>query len=534
MIPLLAVLLVAATLVSFASVFQSDQQRIMAELVSRHVHDRLLDVTVAVDLESYENPEFLDRLQRAEIAGQSRPWQMTMGLLILLSTSVTVVAIVIAVLAIQPLLLPLVIASSFPFWLATVRNSRDAHAFAYEMTPSDRERHYLSSILAGPGFAKELRLFGTASFLRGLHDALYDGRIARFRQLVRRRLRRSLAATAGTAGLTGFTMVLLVSFVLSGRIELASAVTGAIAVQQLGIRLRNMYASVGSLYEGSLFLEEFESFLRLGVTPDEPGKSAPAPQGFSRLVVDDLSFSYPGIRRAAVANVSMEISAGEVVALVGENGSGKTTLAKLLCHLYRPTSGRILWDQVDASTCNPAEMRRLVTGIFQDFAHYHLRARDNIAIGDHQRFSDLDGIMSAAKQAGADAFLTELPNGYETRLGRQFEGGQELSIGQWQRVALARALFRAAPFVVLDEPTAALDARAERALFDAIRDLLQGRTLLLISHRFSSVKSADRIFVMQAGRLVESGTHRQLLAEGGHYAELFYLQAASYLGEHPT
>lgn len=529
-IPSLAVLLATATLVSFATVFQNDQQRIMSELVSRHVTDRLLDVTVSVDLQSYEAPAFFDRLQRAGISAQSRPWQMTMGLLTLMSTGLTAAGIAVAVLAIQPVLLPLVVASSLPFWLATLRNSRDAHKFAYEMTPGDRERNYLGGILTGRTYAKEVRLFGIASFVRQMYDVLYDQRLARFRDLMRCRLRRSITATACTAALTGLALTVLVSLVLSGRSDLAGAITAALAMQQLGLRLRTMYGSVGSLYEGALFLEDFEAFLQLRVRQDDDTGVTVPPRGFSRLVLENVSFSYPGTSKNALSNLSMEILAGEIVALVGENGSGKTTLAKLLCHLYRPTMGRILWDGVDTANCKPSELRRFVTGIFQDFSQYHLRARDNIAVGDHERFRDLEAIIRAARQAGAHDFLVDLPQGYETRLGRQFEGGHELSVGQWQRVALARAFFRAAPFIVLDEPTAALDARAEHELFEAVRELLGGRTVLLISHRFSSVKSADRILVMQAGRLVEHGTHTDLLRRQGLYADLFTLQASSYLG----
>jgi ATP-binding cassette subfamily B protein len=220
------------------------------------------------------------------------------------------------------------------------------------------------------------------------------------------------------------------------------------------------------------------------------------------------------------------------VALVGENGSGKTTLAKLLAGLYRPTTGTITWDGVDINGVNAAELRTAIAAIFQDFLHFHLRARDNVGLGRVDFIDDLDDIQKAAQHADADAFLSTLPNGYETVLG-EFEGGSDLSIGQWQRVALARAFFRQAPFVILDEPTAALDPRAEHELFERIRALLGGRTVLLISHRFSSVRNADRIYVLQSGRVTEAGTHEELMERQGHYAELFQLQAAAYLaGRH--
>ena len=225
----------------------------------------------------------------------------------------------------------------------------------------------------------------------------------------------------------------------------------------------------------------------------------------------------------------MEIGAGEIVALVGENGSGKSTLAKLLCRLYLPQRGRVLWDGTDTATVDPDELRRSVAVIFQDFLHYALPAAENIGMGRHQHIGDAEAIRRAAVHAGADEFLAKLPDGYGTVLGPEFEGGRELSVGQWQRVALARAFFRDAPFIILDEPTAALDARAEHELFASIRTLCRGRSVLLISHRFSSVRSADRIYVLDGGRMAESGSHDQLMARRGRYAELFALQASAYL-----
>jgi ATP-binding cassette, subfamily B, bacterial len=250
--------------------------------------------------------------------------------------------------------------------------------------------------------------------------------------------------------------------------------------------------------------------------------------------VEGVSFTYPGCDRSALDGVSFELHAGEVVALVGENGSGKTTLAKLLCNLYQPTSGRITWDGVDVATCAPSDVGRNVAVIFQDFVQYFMSAADNIAVGDHTATHDRPRVEAAAAQSGADDFLAALADGYDTMLGRQFEGGHELSIGQWQRVALARAFFRAAPLLILDEPTAALDPRAEHALFDRMRALSAGRTVLLISHRFSSVRSADRILVLQEGRLVEQGDHGSLMATGGVYADLFTLQASAYSGATPA
>jgi ATP-binding cassette subfamily B protein len=250
-------------------------------------------------------------------------------------------------------------------------------------------------------------------------------------------------------------------------------------------------------------------------------------------VVDNVSFSYPDAPRKALDGVSIEVRRGEVIALVGENGSGKTTLAKLLAHLYEPTEGRITWDGSDLADHDPESVRRSITIVFQDFMRYWLSLADNIGLGDPRRASDREAIITASKRAGAHEFVERLPDGYETNLGRQFQDGTDLSIGQWQRVAIARAFFRDAPFVILDEPTAALDARAEHELFERIRELFQSRTVLLISHRFSTVRNADRIYVLDQSRIVEAGSHSELMALGGTYAELFTMQASAYFDAEP-
>jgi ATP-binding cassette subfamily B protein len=528
-LPGLVAFLAVTGLLNFAYSARSELQRLMAELVGRHAQEQILDVATLVDLEAYENPEFHDRLMRAQLAAGFRPMNLTNSLLQLTSSVVGVAGLLLAMLALQPVLVPFVVLAYVPVWVATIRNSRTSHRFGWRMTPSDRKRQYLGMALAAKYFAQELRAFDAAGHLRSRYDALYDERIERFRTVTRQRLRQSLTASLASSVLSGASVALLVALLLSGRITVASAVAAAVAIQQLGGRLSAIAQSGAGLFEDALFLDDFRSFLDLAPVVAAARPDAPAPDGFRTLTVEHVTFTYPGTDRLALDDVSLHIRAGEVVALVGENGSGKTTLAKLLCHLYAPTAGRILWDDVDITTCDPVDVRRHLAVIFQDFAQYCLSARENIAIGGQNLGAVLDAAVAAAQEAGADEFLAGLAEGYETTLGRQFEGGEELSIGQWQRVALARAFFRRAPFVILDEPTAALDPRAEHELFDRIRSMARGRTVLLISHRFSSVRSADRIFVLDHGRLVERGTHDQLMAQGGRYAELFTLQAAAYL-----
>jgi ATP-binding cassette subfamily B protein len=333
----------------------------------------------------------------------------------------------------------------------------------------------------------------------------------------------------GSGVLNGVVLGTLLWFVGRGTLDVAGAGAALTGLAQLRTRFEGMSYGAAGLYEAVLFLKDQDDLLRLADDLARRRPTGAAPRGFERLAVEHISFRYPEARRDALHDVSVELEAGQVVALVGENGSGKTTLAKLLGGLYEPTAGTIRWDGVDASSVDPDALRQLVTVVFQDFARYNFTAADNVGLGDVARLEDRAGIEAAAGRAGADPMIRRLADGYDTVLGREFDNGQDLSTGQWQRIAIARAFFRNAPVVVLDEPTAALDARAEHDLFQRIRALLHGRTVLLVSHRFSTVRTADRIYVLHRGRVTEAGSHEELMAAEGTYAELFRLQASAFL-----
>ena len=522
-------LVAAGALASFVGAFQTQAQRLLGQQVRRDTLDSTLGVTTAVDLETFESPEFFDDLQRVQTNALLQPLTMSTGLMTTLGGILGALGLAIALLAIEPLVVPLLLAAALPLWLVARKTGRLEFDFNVDQTPGERLRFYLVATLIGRDEAKELRAFGLGETLRDRWEKSYEVYLGDLRTHVRRRLLLALGGTFATVVVTVGAFALLVSFVISDRMSLADAGAAVLAIRLLGTRIEYIFKGVTALFESSLFLEDLHRFLaRAPAEPEPSGDGAGLRRSFEELVVDDVHFRYPESEGEALRGVSLRIRAGEVVALVGENGSGKTTLAKLLSALFTPTGGRILWDGEDVRSLDRRALRRQIGVIFQDFVRYQLTARENIGFGRAEAVDDVEAIGEAARQAGADHYLERLPEGYETMLGKEFTGGYDLSIRQWQRIALARAFFRRAQLLVLDEPTASLDARAENELFEYVQALAHGRSVLLISHRFSTVKSADRIYVLHEGEIVEEGTHDELVANGGRYAELFELQASAY------
>jgi len=571
----LGLMVVVETGSQFVGLYQRQQQQVLMEQIQRRAGLRVVDVASQVDMAQFDTPEFQDRLARAQQA-MGRLFQVTFSVIGLVRNLATIVGVAVALFLLEPLLIVVMVIGFVPTWITSMAISRKVHEFTWEMTPNDRKRGYVMSLFTAREHAKEVRVFGLTRYLRALYERLSDERLARLIQHLRDRARLSFLGSLGSSLLQAVGYGLLAYLVLTERLGLPEAGAAAAAAGQLRGGLGGLVGSASDLYESSLFLYDAEIFLGLLAGLKRARGTARGPEPFQRIDVRDVDFAYPSqlptlvaegdapaplaaaaaparpgrfmravgehplgdgpgprarSERPALRAVSMEIRAGEVVALVGENGSGKTTLAKMLSGLYRPDRGRITWDGIDVTTLDPEWLHDHVAVLFQDFARFMLTAKENIGLGRVSRIEDVEAIVDAAERSGADAFIREWQTGYDTVLGPVFVGGKDISIGQWQRIALARAFFRDAPLVILDEPTAALDARAEHDLFERMRGLFVGRSVLLISHRFSSVRSADRIYVMHEGEIVESGTHAQLMALGGRYAELFTMQAKAYFPE---
>jgi ATP-binding cassette, subfamily B, bacterial len=528
-LPTLAVALVAMTAGQIVAATARHRQRLLPELAGQAAQEMLADKAAAIDLEALETPAFHNRLNRAQNEASFRPANMVADMARIVSSTVAVVGLAGLLLTVHPLLVAGLLAAMVPLSWASMAGGRAYYRYAVRRTPKRRLIGYLQGLLSQLDSGKEIRAFALAPYLLAHRQQLFDEEMADLRKLVRARLRRDVAATLASSAVVAGGVVFILWLHLSQRISLAETVAAAGALLLMLPRMNALTGAVGQLHENALFVEDLWSFVAVESRQLTQASREPMPASLTELRVDDLTFGYRDGAAPVLRGVSMEIRLGETVAVVGENGAGKTTLVKLLCRLYDPDSGTITWDGRDLRTCDPDDLRQRIAVVFQDFVRYDLSARENIGFGDVRAIDDAAAIAEAAQRAGAADFLAALPDGYESRLGRRFLNGHELSIGQWQRVALARAFFRDAPLVIMDEPTASLDARSEHELFKTMRGLFHDRAVLLISHRFSSVRMADRIYVLRDGAVAEAGTHDELIASDGLYAELFTLQAAAYV-----
>ncbi|GII06971.1 multidrug ABC transporter permease [Planomonospora parontospora subsp. parontospora] len=524
-LPSLVLVGVAATLRTLTQAGAGWAQSRLDPQVSRIAEERLYGLTSRVGLAAFDDPDFHDALQRARARGVSMADVVVGTAIDVLTAAIGIVAAAGVLGVLHPVLLPLLVLAVLPDAWAAVRAARMRYTTMYRLIPAARRKWITAQLLADGEPAAEVRSFTMRGFLMRMYDAVSRAEQAVLLDLARRQtFTRVLGEGLSGVG-TALVYVALGLLLAAGAVPLAVAGTAVLAIRSGQTYLANLMYATNRLYEEGLYFTDFLEFCADAEARLTSGRSGPVPEGFERITAEDVVFTYPGSDSPALQGVSVHLDRGEVVALVGENGSGKTTLAKILSGLYEPDGGRVRWDGTDLSEVDPDRLRRHIAVIAQDHTRWPLTARQNITMGTDK---GEPALVAAAEVAGADQVMADLPHGYDTLLDRRFKDGQELSGGQWQRIAVARGFHRDAPLLICDEPTAALDARAEHALFERVREHAGGRTVLLITHRLASVRYADRIYVLDHGKVTEEGTHTELMELGGLYAELYGLQARAY------
>ncbi|PMR71874.1 ABC transporter ATP-binding protein [Halomonas heilongjiangensis] len=510
---------------SMASLAREAQGLLMAEHIDHEIHVR----AVRADLAFYESPRYFDTLQRAREAGNQRPVQVVGNLMMLIKNCVMLAAITGLIVTIDWLLLPVLLVAILPALLVRIRFTRQLYTWQRRRTQMERRAGYLDWLMTSDVNAKELRLNQLGDYLREQYTEL-RGVIRRERLRITRRRTRVELAVASIATLAFFGALAFLAWqTAEGHNSVGDLVLFLLIFQRAQSMGQELVQQLARLHEDHLFLGLLFEFLDIRPVISQPEHPVPIPEPLREGIrLEGVTFCYPGSDIPVLKEIDLAIRPGQIVALVGANGSGKTSLVKLLCRLYDPVRGRITLDGSDIRDYGLVEYRRLFSVIFQDYAHYAASVRDNIRFGDIRQPAETSRVEEAAVRAGADAFIRELAQGYDTRLTRIFDEGQEISIGQWQKIALARAFMHHSSVIILDEPTSALDPGAEFELFENFRERIDHRAALIISHRLSTVRLADVIYVLDKGVIKETGSHDELIGQQGIYCELFSRQAHHY------
>ena len=501
---------------------------LIRQQLGQRINVEILEKALTLELVQFEDSELYDKMTRARRDASSRPLSLVSQTFELGQSIVTLVGLGGLLFAFSPLALAILFVAAIPPFISELKFSGDAFRLSRWRTPETREQLYLETVLAREDHAKEVMLFGLGPrFLvryRQIFDKLYAGdrKIA-----INRGLWGLALGTLGTLAFYGMYLWIALA-AIAGAITIGAMTMYVYVFRQGQSALSSALGDVGGMYEDNLYLSNLYEFLDTKTSAaGGTEKTGPSPKDGVRF--EDVSFSYPGSHEIALVKVNLHIKPGSKLAIVGENGSGKTTLIKLLTRLYEPTTGRITLDGLDLREWDPVTLHRRIGVIFQDFVRYQLKVGENIGAGDDRAYDDRSRWEEAAEHGLAKPFIEPMPDQFDTQLGKWFKNGRELSLGQWQKIALARSFMRKdADILVLDEPTASMDAEAELKIFERFRELTDDRIAIVISHRFSTVRMADQIIVLDHGKVIESGTHDSLLVENGRYAKLFNLQAAGY------
>ena len=501
---------------------------LLADRYTRHVSIRVMNHAASLDLIAYEDPVFYDRLERARVQATDR-LVMIQAIGRLVQQAITAVTLSVSIVVFSPWLLLLLIAGVIPAFLGESHFALLGYAKNFRQTPVRRQLDYLRLLAGSKEAAKELKLFGLKNFLRDrftrLSDQIYKEDVALSR---RKLIAGSLLSTIGTMGYYS-AYVFVIWRTVAGELSIGTLTFLTGAIQQASSNIQQIFSTLAGIGDQALFLTDLLAFFDMQPTI----RSKPNALGAPRPIVHgvefrDVCFRYPGNSRLILDRINFRLHPEERLALIGENGQGKTTIVKLITRLYDPTEGQILLDGLDLREYDLEDLHREMGVIFQDFMRYEMTARENVAVGRIGEIDNLELLQVASSKSMADGVIGRLPGGYEQMLGRRFDQGVDLSGGEWQKIALARAYLRDAQLLILDEPTAALDARSEYEVFRRFSELTAGKMALFISHRFSTVRAADRILVLANGKIAEEGTHEHLASQGGRYAEMFEMQASSY------
>lgn len=520
--------LTAAAIHFFTSINSFLSERLSLKVLD-HLSDILHKKSIEVDLEYYENPDYYDTLHRAQRGAIHKPTSAFNNSIQLVQNAFSMIGMMAILMSFHWIVILIVVVAVIPGLVFRLLFSHRLFHWDRSQTSAQRHTFYYNYLLTGDVNAKEIRLFNLGPlFIKRFHDVRQDLRTEKLSISRKRSVAEILSQFVTVLTIYG-SFAFMAWRTVYGYITLGDLIMYYQAFQRGLNYFANLLKSAASVYEDTLYLSNLFEFLNLTPKIKSPRKPRPIFKTVqSGITLENVSFHYPSTDRRVLENISVRINAGEHIALVGQNGAGKSTLIKLICRLYDPTAGAIGIDGTNIKEFDVNELRRQISVVFQDFVRYHLRVRDNIWFGNVELDENSDHIKQSALSSGIDPVIKNLSHGYDSILGKMFEHGAELSIGEWQKIALARAFLRDAYIIILDEPTSAMDAKAEFEIFEKFKKLAHGKTAFLISHRLSTAKLADRILVLEGGRLIEDGSHDELIRQNGVYATMFSLQSRNY------